>query len=223
MADVSTLTYPKKSHRKAITIPEHSVELAEFFGIMMGDGEIGSEWQARISLNSVADLDHSSFVVSLGESLFGIVPVVRKRKGRFALTITFSSVALVDFLVSEGIPRGDKIRAGLHMPDWVYKNVSYRKAAVRGLMDTDGCLYIHKHKVAGKEYRNLGLCFTSYSAPLIAEVTSIFEENQIMPHISGQGRNIFLYKKEAVTRYMQIFGSSNERIKSVYRRAGGVG
>jgi hypothetical protein len=112
MASIDLLKYPKKSHRKEIIIPEHSIELAEFFGIMMGDGGIGNPWQATITLNSVADLKYSVFVMTLGEKLFGVNPKVRKRKNQQALSITFSSISLIDFLVSEGLLRGDKIRGG---------------------------------------------------------------------------------------------------------------
>lgn len=40
MADIDTLKYPKKSHRKEVILPKYSEDLAEFFGIMMGDGGI---------------------------------------------------------------------------------------------------------------------------------------------------------------------------------------
>lgn len=84
-------------------------------------------------------------------------------------------------------------------------------------MDTDGCLYIHKHNVAGKSYRNIGLCFTSASPRLIRQVATIFEKCGITPHISTRGKDIYLYSEEAIARYLRIFGTSNKRISSVYK------
>lgn len=55
MSTGEQLRYPKKSHRKPIRIPAQSVELAEFFGVMMGDGGINNHWQANITLNAEAD------------------------------------------------------------------------------------------------------------------------------------------------------------------------
>lgn len=81
---------------------------------------------------------------------------------------------------------------------------------------------MHKHTVAGKPYRNIGLCFRSYSLELISQVSAIFEEFGIIPHISNQGRSIYLYKASAVARYLEEFGTSNERIRSVHREFGGV-
>lgn len=222
MARISSLQYPKKSHRKVVTLPKPSVELAEFFGIMMGDGGINNPWQANICLNSVADKDFAEYVCASIKRLFGIQPTVFKCKGRQALKILISSVSIVDFLVERGLVRGDKLKNGLYMPSWIFDNPEYRVACMRGLMDTDGCLYIHKHTVAGKMYQNIGLCFCSHSSELIKQVTTTFEEFGIIPHISNQGRSIYLYKESAVARYLEVFGTSNERISLVYEKFGGV-
>ena len=153
MGDVSSLRYPKKSHRKVVTLPEPSVELAEFFGIMMGDGGIGCPWQATITLNSDADRDYLPFVQDLCLKLFGFNPPASKRKNRKAMVLRISSTTVIDFLVERGLCRGDKLAQGLRIPLWILNESVYRQACVRGLMDTDGCLYIHRHSVAGKQYR----------------------------------------------------------------------
>lgn len=53
MVNVQELRYPEKSHRKKVTIPKYSQNLAEFFGIMIGDGGVNNTWQANISVNAV--------------------------------------------------------------------------------------------------------------------------------------------------------------------------
>ena len=223
MADPATLSYPKKSHRKQVTLPQESAALAEFFGIMMGDGGINNQWQANITLNSVKDAQYAIYVQDLIGKLFGVAPRVMQRKGRNALVISIASTTIVDFLVERGLKRGDKLAQGLAIPEWIMTSPEWRKASVRGLVDTDGCLYIHKHFVEGKPYRNLGFTFCSYSSALIKQVAQIFEEFGIIAHISNQGRSIYLYKASAVAAYLEIFGTSNERILSVYREYGGVG
>ena len=222
MAELSSLKYPNKSHRKQVRLPALSVELAEFFGIMLGDGGINNLWQINISLNSVSDLAYSSFLSQKIKDLFGVSPTLHKNKCRQGIRLVVSSVSIVDFLVDKGLPRGNKLKNGLRIPEWILDNLQYRLACVRGLMDTDGCLYIHRHSVAGKEYKNIGLCFCSFSPEIIRQVSSIFEEFGIIPHISNQGRSIYLYKASAVADYLKIFGTSNERIRSIYREFGGV-
>lgn len=228
MVAVTSLTYPKKSHRKIVKLPDHSEQLAEFFGIMIGDGGIGNPWQAIITLNSIADKDYSAFLIDLCERLFGIVPAVRKRKNCNALVHVLTSISLVDFLIENGLKRGDKIKAGLSIPGWILAKREYRIACIRGLMDTDGCIYIHKHKVADKRYQNIGLNFCSYSPALISQFKEIFEEFNLLLHSNQAGNNLFLYKERDITRYFKVFGTSNTRLSSVYktymdRKSGGVG
>jgi hypothetical protein len=59
------LSYPKKSHRKSITIPEDSVQLAEFLGMLAGDGGM-SNFQVTISLNSLLDREYPAYIADLG-------------------------------------------------------------------------------------------------------------------------------------------------------------
>ncbi len=185
---------------------------------MMGDGGINNPWQANITLNSEADAQYVGYVADLCYTLFAAKPRLMKRKDSKAIVVSLASSSVVDFLVEKGLPRGNKIQAGLHIPDWILKNRSYRLACVRGLMDTDGCLFIHNHKVAGKSYSNIALCFCTASPKLITQVSKIFVEFRIMPHINGAGRNLYLYSADAVRKYLKIFGTSNDRISGVYEK-----
>ena len=196
-------------------MPERSNLFAEFIGIMLGDGGINNKWQANITVNAVADRKYAEYISQLCVQLFGVAPAVRKRKTKQALIISLASTSVVDFLVAQGLPRGNKLNQGLRIPDWIMENREFQVACVRGLVDTDGCLYVHKHMVAGKQYRNIGFCFTSYSPELVQQVSSILEENGIKPSVPKGGRNVYLYRAESVRKYLRIFGSSNERITSV--------
>lgn len=216
MTAIRLLAFPRKSHRKAVILPRPSRNLAELFGIMIGDGGINNPWQANVSLNSVADAEYVVYVGELFRKLFGVTAVVRKRKERNTAVVSLSSTTVVDFLVSNGLPRGDKLKSGLRIPDWILARDSWRNACVRGLMDTDGCLYIHRHTVSGKQYRNIGLCFSSRSPQLLRQVAAILEECKITPHLNTKGTEIYLYQADAVTRYLQLFGTANSRISSVY-------
>ncbi len=218
MSKVSLLIYPKKSHRKSVKIPKYSESLAEFFGLMMGDGGINNPWQSNITLNALKDKNYSDYITKLCLILFDIAPVIRKRKKSQALVVCLSSTTIVDFLVANGLPRGNKLKNGLKIPEWILNRKSYRIACVRGLIDTDGGLFIHRHSVSGKEYNNLGLCFCSHSLYLISQVALIFKEYGIEPHIEGWGQKIYLYKSDDITKYLKIFGTSNDRIRLVYNK-----
>ncbi len=215
--NISSLRYPKKSHRKFIKFPQNSVLLAELMGIEFGDGGIGNLWQMVVTVNSKKDAVYAKYVADLIHALFGISPVIRKRKGENTLQIVSSSTSLVDFLVSKGAIRGNKISQGIDMPEWVHDKDSYEKAFVKGLVDTDGCLYIHRHTIKGIVYKNIGLCFTSWSKKLLNSVGDIFQKFGIKPHIMDRGRRIYLYDGNSVIKYIKIFGSANPRISDKYR------
>ncbi len=212
------LKHPLKSHRKKVILPDYSDKLAEFFGIMMGDSGINNLWQSNISLNSVADASYSKYIFKLCKELFGIEPAVRKRKTRNTLIISLASTSIVDFLVDNGLPRGNKLENGLRIPLWILSRRSYKKFCVRGLVDTDGCMYIHRHTCNGIKYTNLGLAFSSYSPILIEQVAKILAEFGIMPHIRKRGTDVYIYKVGSIIKYLEIFWTSNDRIMSVYKK-----
>ena len=65
-------------------------------------------------------------------------------------------------------------------------------------------------------YRNIGFCFTNSSKKLIISVSRILKEFGIGPHITDKGRRIYLYSFKEVLSYLNIFGSSDQRICKKY-------
>lgn len=212
----SLLKFSRKSHRKTIIIPKESEELAELVGIIFGDGGINNNWQIVISLNSNLDLEYSKYISHILKKLFRIKVYARKRPNQNTLVLVCSSTDLVDFLVNKGAVRGNKVTQQIDVPEWISNNREYKKSFVRGLVDTDGCLFIHKHVIRNKPYNNIGFCFTNNSQKLIISVAKILEISGIKPHITDNGRRIYLYSFKAVAAYLNIFGSSNRRIFGKY-------
>lgn len=210
------LRYLNKSHRKIISLPEEDSCLAELVGILFGDGGIGNQWQVIISLNSVSDLEYSYYITVLFEKLFHIKSSIRKRPNQNTLVLVYSSMNLLDFLFSKGVVKGNKVLQEFDIPSWIKTDPEYKKSFVRGLIDTDGCLYIHQHKVSGKLYKNLGLCFTSHSKKLLLSVATIFKEFGIKPYLTSNNTRIYLYSYKSVLKYLDTFGSSNPRILRKY-------
>lgn len=214
--DVSLLRYPNKSHRKPITTPASSIELAELMGIIAGDGGINNPWQINITLNSILDNQYAYYVCSLIKKLFCIQATIRIRSKENTLVVVTTSTSIVDFLVSKGAIRGNKIKNNINLPLWIKDNDPYEKAFIRGLVDTDGCLYIHKHKVRGKEYRNIGLCLTNYASNLTKSAWDILKKNGIKAYLKKGDTHLYLYSSSSVIEYLSVFGSSNPRILNKY-------
>jgi intein/homing endonuclease len=216
--NLALLKYPKKSHRKIIRIPSESIELAELMGIIAGDGGINNDWQLVISLNSIKDLEYSKYIYQLLKNLFNTEVAIRKRPKQNALVLVCSSTNLLDFLVAKGAVRGNKITQRIDIPVWIKDNPDYEKAFVRGLVDTDGCLFIHKHTVKGELRNDIGFCFTNYSRKLLNSVADILTKFKIKQHVTDKGKRIYLYGAKTIVDYLEIFGSSNPIITNTYKK-----
>lgn len=213
----SLLAYPRKSHRKKVMIPSLSSSLAELMGVIFGDGGINNNWQLAISLNSISDIKYGKYVKDLICMLFLAKPTLKKRKGHNTLLILLSSTTIVDFLVENGAMRGNKLKQRASFPSWIRENDTYSKLFIRGLIDTDGCLYTHNHWIKGRNYVNIGLCFTNYCPEFVQEVHEALKKFGIKSYVKDKGRRIYVYSYKEIEKYLSIVGSSNPRILLKYK------
>lgn len=187
--------------------PIQSARLAEFFGIMMGDGGMNTN-QIFITLHHKDDREYIAFVIKLINELFGISPHVYHRPKYSVKSIVISRKNLVKDLNSLGLPIGNKIKQQFDIPKWIKKEREYQIACLRGLIDTDGSIFDHNYKVNNKWYCYKKLCFTTASAPLRNSVFKILKRLSLKPRISGQ-RDVRLDSQKDLKSYFEIIGSSN--------------
>ena len=201
---------------KKIHEPEHSEQLAEFMGIMMGDGHL-AERQASMCTNSLTDIQHAHFVAEMFQELFDVKAVLIFKKNQNAVEIIASSTALVDHIHKLGMPRGDKIAGGISIPVWISQDEDYQKAFLRGLFDTDGCIYLDKHIIKGKTYRNIGWTITSYADTLRAEVHETLRTLGFSPTLTDPHLSVFLRRKHDIRRYFEEIGTHNDKHRNRYQ------
>lgn len=194
--------------------PKPSEELAEFIGIMMGDGGMTPS-QLCITLHHVDDLKFSKHVVSLIKKLFNVVPSVIHSPKDSVNDILVSRSGLVRYLNSLGLVIGNKVKQRFDIPEWIKQNGHYLRACVRGLVDTDGCLIQHRYKVNGKEYFYKKLGFTTMSAPLRQTVFEALKSWGVKPRIASD-RDVRIDSISSVKRYFQIVGSHNQKHLNKY-------
>lgn len=194
---------------RKVSFPRESTMLAELLGILAGDGHIG-EYQVSVTTNSETDADHALYVRSLFQKLFKVPVSYATRKDSKACVVFVSSKEVSRFLVAKGMRRGHKIRGGVCMPAWVKTKKGYQTAFIKGLLDTDGCVYIDKHIIRGREYRNIGMAFTNRSLPLLADFKETLESYGFSPTQKTK-YTVFLRRKEEIRRYFDFIGSSNPK------------
>lgn len=195
--------------RKDIAMPSESPELAEFFGIVLGDGGI-TDKQVIISLHKENDKDYASFICRLIKKLFKFRPSIysyHTSAHENNITVTVSSKNLVEFLLSRGLKKESKIKYQICVPDWISNNIELSKSCLRGLIDTDGGVYSHRHASHGYKHFNIGLAFSNKSIPLLVFTKNILISLDFSARIGK--RNVNLYREAEVNRYAKEIGFSN--------------
>lgn len=130
---------------------------------------------------------------------------------------------LVKFCQSIGLKIGNKLKQNLDLPEWIKKHKSFKISCIRGLIDTDGCLFNECHRINGKIYCYPRLCFTSYSKNLRLSVFQILKELGYSPKIRTT-RNVQIENREEIIKYFRLVGTHNLNLQKRYRFIfGGVG
>ena len=170
--------------RKKFPKLRYSKDLAELCGILLGDGGITNA-QVTVSLNRYVDKPYSVFVDSLFNKIFAEHPY--KMLGKNVIVLVLSGVNLVEALEKLGLKRGNKITYQVDIPGWIMENPRYARACLRGLIDTDGCVFTHRHYIGGHKYLHMGLNFSSHSRPLQIGVNNLLSANGIKSSLAGHG------------------------------------
>ena len=206
---------------KNIKIPKKDEKLAEFIGILLGDGNIHcykkgkkiGTYMVRIAGDSIKDFEYlTKHVSNLCEDLFGVKTKLYKQKGSSELMVIMHSRLIVDFLRKMGLRPGNKIDNQSTIPRWVWKNNKYLKACIRGLIDTDGSVYELKPQWPGLyqinfENRNITLLKDLREAFLKLD----FKISNICGKRTKEGTKIYLTRKDQIEKFYKEIGFSNPK------------
>lgn len=192
----------------------YSKELAEFIGILLGDGHLGNQ-QWSITINSIADKEYLPFITWLTNYLFSFSPTVTRRKNCNAFVIYGGGKNNISYFQQLGLLVGNKVKQQVGIPQWIQENLVFRKACLRGLMDTDGGIFIHKYKVNNKKYSYVKLCFVNRSIPILNFVDETLRMIELHPKLwlKQESKRVWLYDHEEVKQYLNIVGTHNPRLE----------
>ncbi|OGI46759.1 hypothetical protein A2121_00075 [Candidatus Nomurabacteria bacterium GWB1_40_6] len=192
-----------------IKIPKKNKRLAEFVGIMLGDGGV-APYHIHITLSD-KEKKYIKYTIKLITELFGLVPKIYKLKHAKAVDIVVQRKQLVNFCKEIGLVLGNKVKQQIDIPQWIKENKFFSKACIRGLVDTDGCFYSNSYYSNGKKYSYFKIAFTSASKPLIASVAKIFKSLEIKARISKNYKDVRIESSKYVNRYISEIGSNNSK------------
>jgi intein/homing endonuclease len=191
---------------KSIKIPKYSENLAEFIGIMLGDGNLhflkNQSYMVRIAGHSIFDREYlTKHVYSLCIELFGVTPKFYQAKDKNEMVLLIHSKKIVGYLLKIGLKSGDKIRNKSDIPSWIMKHPSFLSACLRGLIDTDGSIY----RMSKKDSNLLRIGFTNHNLTLLSQCQLAFTNLGFHPSKIVCKHSFFISRKSDITAWLQVF------------------
>ena len=211
-----------KGSLKSITFPEKCKELAEFVGIILGDGNIYSHskgkkigvYSVRIAGDYKKDKDyHLNYIQPLCVKPFEIKVRVRNHVINNERFICLDSKQLIKYLMSIGLKSGDKIKNNLGIPTWIFKNKEFLKACLRGLIDTDGSVFRMSQRDSGL----IRIGFTNHNTRLLDDTRAAFVKLGFYPSKIIGNKKIFISRQSDIARYIKEIGFSNSKHKDRFK------
>src|SRR3989344_3403668 len=180
-----------------IMVPKYSVDLAEFIGILLGDGHL-TPTQVTVTLGT-KEYEYAEYVADLMERLFKVRPKIISSK-RGDKVIYLGSTLLVKWLLKMGLVY-NKVKSQVSAPQWCLNQRQFIKAFLRGLTDTDGSVY---RLSSGR----LQISICNCSRPLLESSRIGFLKLGFHPS-SISANKIYLTQREDINKYYKEIGFSN--------------
>ena len=114
---------------------------------------------------------------------------------------------IVEFFKKNGLQSGNKVKNNVQIPKWIKENLSFLKSCVKGLTDTDGCVYY----ISRKTNRNLRITFTNHASNLLKDYRDALIKLGFYPSKIIRGYDVFLSRKKDIEKYISEVGFSNSK------------
>lgn len=199
---IKTQPYLKNNYLKKrgdVKLPtKYSEDLAEFFGIMLGDGHL-SHFQVVVSLGNKEE-DYAKYVKSLIEKIFKTKVKISVRATGYR-DIYLGSVVVTKWLSNQGLV-SNKVKYQVDVPKWIFTKNIFMQSFLRGFFDTDGSVYKLRYGVQ--------VSFCNRSLPILRSLQLILKKLKYSPsNISGY--NLYLTKKQDVKNFFEFVKPSNSK------------
>lgn len=195
----------------------HSSSLAEFVGIMLGDGSICSYkdksfYAVYVCGNSTTDRVYLvNYVKKLSKKVLDIDFKLKKHSNpkNNGLYLYIYGKKFVELLSNIGLPSGNKMKNNICIPNWVFTDKEFIKSCIRGFFDTDGSIYRH---CGSKRYF---IEFTTNSLELQKTITKALVILSYSPskwfRAKGSSWRCGIYKNSEVRKFLKDIGSHNPK------------
>lgn len=193
---------------------------SEFVGALSGDGFIGrynGSYIIQLTGDRNKDSEYLRYLGDIIYSLFNDLNLRYEFDGN-ALRLTIASKNLFNFIKKEfEFPKGKKGNK-LSIPKCVKEDSRYINVFIRGLFDTDGCLYFDNRSRYNKPYPRMVIKITSKD--LLDEVYDYLnnhfslyrqEKKRVDNFGKGVSYSIEIYGRKQLKKWINLINFSNQR------------
>ena len=191
-------------------------KIAEFIGIMLGDGNLGIyeskkygkiQHRIRISLDS-RNKDYIDYVFNLMKDIFGIEAKLHYKKNENAVDIGIYRKDKFFYVVNEiGLKISPKWNS-MEIPEKYFKKEFY-PLILKGLFDTDGCLSVFNNN--GKIYPRIEIKICPSPAQnQFIQILDFLDFNYKIQELDNKKIRIRISGLNELKKWFKIVGSSNQ-------------
>ena len=201
----------------------NSINLAEFIGILLGDGSICLKGinskchnRLKITLDSNTDKEYINYVANLIEMLFQIKPHIKKRKHENAVDLFIFNKEVIEFLINTiGLKLSPKWNRALIPENFLIKGLDLM--VVRGYFDTDGALVTANNNGTIYPRLEMKVC----PSPMQTQFITILNKYRFKfgAYQIGKGKvRIQLNGKGQLENWIKLVGFSNQKNSDKIKR-----
>ncbi len=211
-----------------------SEELCEFIGAFIGDGHLDlNERNGTVSIIGDSNLDEiylKKHIPSLVKNFSESKPGFFKKKDSDGFVVNFYSKNFGKFLNERfGFPKGEKTYTVKIPSEVMNSQENFVFATVRGIFDTEGCVYLDKRKKYLQPYPRITFQITSENLfnqlkEFLSKYFSLYTFKTIrnVNNLKNKTRHpvygIEIYGLKQLEKWMQLIGFSNQRhLSKVYQ------
>lgn len=186
---------------------EYSSECAELVSIIIGDGHL-SAGQVEITLDA-RERPYAQYVQKLFKEVTGFESTILDRSST-VLTVSLSGKAICAQINNLGVEYGNKTIKQNYIPAWISENEDFCKAFIRGIFDTDGCLYLDKHIINKVSYMHLGIALSASNPDFLSRVGDLLIDLGFNPTL-GTSKQLRLRSQKEVQRFVDTIKPVNKK------------
>lgn len=199
---------------------ELNKETCEFIGAFIGDGYFGNYGRRKniyligFTGDKILDKDYLiNYLAPLIKRNFPFTnPLIYYKTKENAVILKINSKKLYGWMLKLGFKSGVKART-ITIPKIIMKNSEFLNATLRGIFDTDGCLFYDKRKIYRKPYPRITLQLASIA--LIEQIEShllkSFKIYVTKSNRDGYRNYIEIYGHKQLEKFLKQIGFSNKR------------